>query len=92
MIKIIKDQNMPSDLTGGEYATVDITIHVDPRLPVRTQRMLVIHSIIENYCMSWSHNKVEELCSFIEDGLDDLSVNPPKRIEGLGDSVPRKRD
>ena len=74
-IKIIKDETMPSDLTGGEYSTADIGIFIDPSLPIRTLRLLVIHAVLENYCPSWEHSKIEELVAYIEEGLDMLEVN-----------------
>jgi len=71
-VKVIKDKQVPTDLTGGEYATCNVTIYVNPKLPKRTQRLLVIHSVIENYCQEWNHNKIEELCEYIEDALDQI--------------------
>ncbi len=71
-IQVFREVEMPTDLTGGEYSTAEIGIYIDPHLPIRTQRLLVIHSIIENYCRSWAHDKVEELCEFIEDGIDQV--------------------
>jgi len=66
------DQNMPSDVTGGEYGLVSLDIYVDPDLPEETQRLLVIHSIIENYNRSMPHDKVDELCGLIDDALMQL--------------------
>ena len=76
-IKVIKDKDMEtfrelSSLVGGECGVPNLTIYIDPILPKRTQQLLVIHSIIENYNRGMPHDKVEELCSFIEDGLDEL--------------------
>ena len=69
-IQVIKDKTMPTDLTGGEYGVPKLDIYVDPNLSERTQRILVIHCIIENYDRSLPHEKVEELCQMIEDALD----------------------
>ena len=71
-IKIIKDSTMPTHLTGGEFGVSHLEIHIDPLLPDRTQRALVIHCVLENYCRSWGHDKIEELCDYIEDALDIL--------------------
>ena len=71
-IQIKRDATMPTDLTGGEFGVSTLKIYVDPALPIRTQRILVIHSIIENYNRGIPHDKVEELCEFIEGGLDML--------------------
>lgn len=76
-IHVIMDKDMStyrelSSLVGGECAVPCLDIYIDPQLPIRTQRMLVIHSIIENYNRSMPHNKVEELCSFMEEALDML--------------------
>jgi len=75
-IKITKDETMPTHLTGGEFGISSLEVFVDPRLSGREQRMLVIHCVIENYCRSWTHGKIEELCEFIEGGLDELSEEP----------------
>ena len=69
-IRVIKDKTMPTDLTGGEYGVSKLDIYVDPDLPERTQRMLIIHCVLENYDRSLPHDKIEELCQIIEDALD----------------------
>jgi len=71
-IKVIKDSTMPTNLTGGEFGIPQLDIYVDPRLPKRTQRSLIIHCVIENYFRSIEHSKVEEVCSFIEEAIDQL--------------------
>lgn len=78
-IQIIKDNDMAahralSSLVGGECGVLSLTIHIDPMLPKRTQRALVIHSVIENYNRGMPHDKVEQLCSFIEEALDMLGA------------------
>ncbi len=70
---MITDNTQPTHLTGGEFGVSKLDIYVDPSLPERTQQMLVIHSIIENYNRGMAHDKVEELCSFIEEALDMLA-------------------
>lgn len=71
-IQVIKDKLIPPHLvfTGGEYGVAKLDIYIDPELPLRTQRMLVIHCLIEDYFRSIEHSKVEELCGFIEEALD----------------------
>ncbi len=76
-IQIIKDTDMAtyrelSNATGGECGVVSLKIYIDPSLPLRTRRLLVIHSIIENFNRTMPHDKVDELCAYIEDGLDIL--------------------
>jgi len=76
-IKVIKDQDMEtyralSSLVGGECGVPSLAIYVDPSLPERTQRMLVIHAVLENYNRGMPHDKVEQLCGFIEEALDQL--------------------
>jgi len=71
-IKVFTDRDMPTDLTGGELTVANINIYIDPDLDMRTQRLLVIHGVIENYNRSMPHDKVDELCSFIEEALDML--------------------
>ena len=75
-IKVFKDKLIPPHLafTGGEYGIAKLDIYVDPDLPIRTQRMLVIHSIIEDYFGCLSHDKIEELCGYIEEALDILEA------------------
>ena len=73
-IGIVKDMFLPEDsiALGGEYATCDLIVHVDSSLPPRSQRLVVIHSILENYLQSWHHDKIDELTALIESGLDEL--------------------
>ena len=60
------------DIHGGECAKVSLEITVDPSLEPRVQRNLVMHAVVENFCMTWTHEKVEELIDFLEDALDQL--------------------
>ena len=72
-IKIIKENiSEYMDVHGGECATFRLEIIVDENLTERSQRNLVIHAIIENYCRSWVHDKVDELTQYIGDALDQL--------------------
>jgi hypothetical protein len=72
---ILEDGKGWSYQTGGEYAVIDLEIHVDKSLTYEEKQELIIHSIIENYCRSWSHDKVEELGQEIWDGLLQLKEN-----------------
>ena len=58
-----------------EYARLKLEIHIDENISPHLQRNLVIHSVIENYCRSWTHDKVEQLEELIIDGLDQLESN-----------------
>ncbi len=76
-IEVIKDEDMGayrelSSMVGGECGVPSLKIYIDPSLAERTQRMLIIHSVIENYNRSMPHDKVEQLCGFIEEALDML--------------------
>jgi len=76
-IEVIKDCDMAtyralSNVVGGECGVPTLRIYIDPSLPIRTRRMLVIHSVIENYNRGMPHHKVNQLCEFIEDALDKL--------------------
>ena len=74
-IKVIREKS-PSDVTantGGEYAIFSLDVYVDENLSLRTQRTIATHAVIENYCRSWTHDKVEELCDLIQDVLDQLN-------------------
>ena len=55
-----------------EYAEVNTIIHIDKNLAPRTQRNLTIHAVIETYCPSWPHDKIEELEELIIDGIDQV--------------------
>ena len=70
----VKKENIRQymDVHGGECASSTLEITVDKSLPKRAQRNLIIHSVIENYCQSWSHDKVVSLTEDIEDALDQL--------------------
>ena len=61
--------------TGGECAVAKLEISVDKNLPIRTQRALVRHAIIENFNRGLPHDKVELLCELLQEGEDLLGVN-----------------
>ena len=82
-IRVVKDSEMPTDLTGGEYTVAKIDIYIDPDLDTRSQELLVIHAVIENYCRNWEHDKVEELCDLIEEGLDRLRDNYEEALPNI---------
>ena len=73
-IRIIKDTEMPTDLTGGEYTSAEVSIYIDSDLDIRIQKQLVTHAIIETYCPSWDHSKVDELGELIQEGIDILEA------------------
>ena len=55
-----------------EYATMNLEITIDDSLPLHTQQGLVIHAVIENYCLAWTHDKVDELGELIIGALGEL--------------------
>ena len=59
-------------LCGGEFAVNRLDITVDCTLSIREQREMVYHAIIENYCPSWDHSKVDDLTDLIREGIDQL--------------------
>ena len=59
--------------TIDEYATCDLKIYVDKSLPYEIKQNLVIHAVIENFCLSWPHDKVEELGALIREALQDIT-------------------
>jgi len=69
---IVVFEDMPSDKTGGEYATNDLTIFIDKRLPIEDQREGTIHAVLENYLNGYIHESIDELTSLIRDALDSL--------------------
>ncbi|MFH1231755.1 MAG: hypothetical protein V1709_09695 [Planctomycetota bacterium] len=78
-IKVTKYDDMPSHLTGGEYSTCDVEIYIDPKLPLRTQRGLVIHAVIEIYFPSLYHSVIEEIEDLLQDALDQLEEKDENR-------------
>lgn len=74
-IKVIKEDLGENALElGGECACAELEILIDPRLSLRQQRSRLIHAIIENFCPSWVHDKVDELEDLIAEGLDQLDT------------------
>ncbi len=73
-IKVVKSKELRdyTDVHGGEVANVEVTVSIDESLPLRVQRNLVIHAIIEVYCPFLEHDRVEELTNYISDALDEL--------------------
>ena len=71
-ITVRKVSSANSYITGGECACLSLEISIDEELPIREQRRLVTHAIIENYCWSWTHDKVDQLTDFITEALDQL--------------------
>jgi len=57
---------------GGAYAVPSLDIVADSNLPLREQRIGVIHEIIENFNLGMCHEKIDELCGYIQEGLDLL--------------------
>ena len=72
-LKVIKEDIAGyMDVHGGECVAVTAVISVDQNLPPRVQRNLVLHGVVETFCSSWHHSKIEELVEYLEDALDQL--------------------
>ena len=71
-ILVKREDSVYSHLTGGETAVLNVEISVDTTLPSETQRELVIHAVVECYCRSWPHDKIEELTELIQKALEQL--------------------
>lgn len=71
-IKVIKREPSFSHLTGGEETAQHVEISIDRTLYPYEQEGLVIHSIVETYCLSWPHDKIDELTEYIQEGLEQL--------------------
>lgn len=71
-IKVIKRAASFSHLTGGEETAQYVEISIDKTLYPYEQEGLVIHAIIETYCQSWPHDKIDELVEYIQCGLEQL--------------------
>jgi len=65
-------EEIPDDSVDGEYGIPTLDIYIDKDLSYRTQRTLVIHAIVENFCVPWTHEIVEQLVAHIEFGLNEL--------------------
>lgn len=61
-----------------EYAIASLEIHIDSSMRYEAKRHLIIHAILENYCRSWPHEKIEELEEFIADALIQLDEGEKK--------------
>tara|TARA_Y100000310_G_C20260095_1_gene613228 strand:- start:352 stop:579 length:228 start_codon:yes stop_codon:yes gene_type:complete len=74
IIKVTKECSPmeASVCTGGEYAVSGVEIFIDQNLDIRTQRLNVIHAVLECYFPSIIHDKIDELTQLIADGLDEL--------------------
>ena len=68
----LEDMNGYSHRLGGECAFANLEISVDKALPIREQRLLIIHAILENYFRSIDHDKIDELEALIGEALDQL--------------------
>ena len=75
-IKVHKEKllNKSSQEPVCEHANLNLDIYIDTKIPRRLQENLVIHAVIENYCPSWVHDKVDALEGYIRDGLDKLAA------------------
>jgi O-acetyl-ADP-ribose deacetylase (regulator of RNase III) len=72
-LRVIKEEMSDYlDIHGGECAVTKTEIYVDKNLHPRVQRNLVIHAVVESFCRSWDHDKVEELTELITEALDQL--------------------
>ena len=71
-ILITKENLRELDPEILECAQMDLRISLEQDLPIRKQRELVIHAIIENFNLSWTHDKIDELTDYITGALDDL--------------------
>lgn len=71
---MILDKDVPLEDTGGEYASLQLEIYVNSELPERKQRILVIHSVLENWFPSLEHSKIDALTADIEEALDQILV------------------
>ena len=59
-IKVIKEEiiGLSPQEAVEEYAVSSLVIHLDVNMPPETMRSLAVHAVIENFCSSWTHDKV----------------------------------
>ncbi len=74
IVKIFKENliSLCSQEAIEEYSVNTLEIYLHDGMSAIQQRNLVIHSVIENFCKTWSHDKVEELEDLIVSSLDEL--------------------
>ena len=71
-VNILKEEGHPSYITGGGCAVSDLTVTIDPSLPILAQREVVIHEVIEGYLPCLPHDKVEELTEILNKALEEI--------------------
>jgi len=59
-----------------ECAVCELIVTVDQRISERDKRAMVIHAVLENYFQSVDHDKIDEVCDLIQDGIDQLGGLP----------------
>lgn len=57
---------------GGECVVSNIEIFIDPEMSYMEQQLLAVHGVVENYNLGLPHDKVDQLCGYIEDALIQL--------------------
>lgn len=72
-ITILKEKDHPSYITGGGCAVSELTITIDPGLPIQAQKEIVIHEVIEGYLPFLTHDKVEDLTEILINALDEIN-------------------
>jgi len=71
-ITILKEEGHPSYITGGGCAISELTVTIDPSLPIPIQREIIIHEVIEGYLPCLPHDKVEELTEILTKSLEEI--------------------
>jgi len=71
-VTILKEEGHPSYMTGGGCAISELTVIIDPSLPLPSQRETIIHEIVEGFLPCLSHDKVDELTEILNKALEEL--------------------
>ena len=71
-VTILKEEGHPSYITGGGCAISELTVIVDPSLPIPVQKEIVIHEIIEGFFPCLPHDKVDCLTEILAKALEEI--------------------
>lgn len=75
-IRVIKEDLRAVDCGGG-FREITTTVTIDTSQPLRLQRHALFYEILASYLEpAFSYEFVLELCDSLQDGLDELELQP----------------